>query len=98
MQCKDSLFFGLNSYSSIFSSDKPYSILLPSGLSGSISISAALCGSGEDTVFGKAQALVFMLKQVIIWVAILWIFLVVEVYQGIDCPLYQDFLMVFDTG
>lgn len=53
---------------------------------------------GKITVFGKAQALVFMLKQVIIWVAILWIFLVVEVYQGIDCPLYQDFLMAFDTG
>lgn len=56
LQCKDSLFFGLNSYSSIFSSDKPYSILLPSGLSGSISISAALCGSGEDNCIWKGSS------------------------------------------
>lgn len=39
----------------------------------------------KTTVFGKAQALVFMLKQLIIWVAILLVFLVVEVHQGIDC-------------
>lgn len=37
------------------------------------------------TVFGKAQALVFMFKQLIIWVAIPLVFLVVEVHQGIDC-------------
>lgn len=39
----------------------------------------------KTTVFGKAQALVFMLKQLIIWVAILLVFLIVEVHQGIDC-------------